>query len=172
MATIPGWLTGKGVTAVTITPQTVNNQTGGLTDTTAVPLVGHLDGVAIRTRVTNEEISPMDAVRENYVPIQTGSSFELTEVLKAIGINLLAPAANASLYQKVVLTRGAQTYLFYGIVESYTETIVRGKSVAVLTVQMIDPGSFNPTYTAGSLLDAEAAAAEAAAAAEESVAAH
>src|SRR5262245_25976448 len=141
--TLPLWLTGPGITACTITPQTVNATTGDLTDTTPVAtLFGHVDALNQRGRKTTEEISPMDTQRENYVPIKRSTNIEVTEILKSAGQNLLARAWYSSAdYHKVVLTRSTQTgnkdFTFYGLFASYDENYARGKNVGVGTFMMV-----------------------------------
>lgn len=149
MPNLPLWLVGRDVTGTTLTPQTVAPTTGVLTDTTPVAtLFGHVDSVAIRSRKTTEEISPMDTVRENMVPIKVGTSIEVSEILKKSGTNLLATAYYGSAdYFKVALTRGGQVFTFYGLFSSYEESLNRGKSTGTAVFDMVDPAAANPTYT-------------------------
>jgi hypothetical protein len=149
MATLPLWLTGTGSGPVVITPQSVNAGTGVMTDTTPVAtMTGMIDNISVRSRKTTEEISPMDSLPENLVPIKTGTTVEVTEILKKAGTNLLAQAYYGSNdYFKVAVPRGAQSFLFYGLLSDYTETLVRGKNVGVATFSNASIGSANPTYT-------------------------
>lgn len=146
MAAIPVWLTGRHTTACAIVPQTVAAD-GTLSAGASSNLVGSIDGISIRSASELEEISPMTTTRSNMVPIKVGTTISLTEVLKSNGANLLAAVAYAATYVQVTLTRGGQSFAFYGVIGEYSEDLQRGKSVGVLSVEMVDIGSSNPTYT-------------------------
>lgn len=150
MVALPTWLTGKHVTAITLTPQTVSTTDGSLDDSTPVGnLFGHCDEITIRTRTEAEEISPMNTLRQNMVQIKVGTTIDLTEVLKFAGTNILASAAYDATTPvwKVSITRGAQSFLFYGLLIGYDESIRHGRSVGVASFDMLDPGSANPSYS-------------------------
>ena len=143
---LPVWLTGvNGSYAVTITPQT--NTNGTLADTTPVQtLTGSIDSINPESVRTNEEISAMNSGRLNHVALQSGTTFALTEILKYTGTNMLAQFGYAFDYGKVAVTRGAQTFTFYGLVENYSESLQRGKSTGTLRMVMVDNGAANPSY--------------------------
>lgn len=147
MPTIPNWLTGPGGSyAVTVTPYT--NTNGTLATTTPVQTITTtVDTIRVAAHTRLEEISAMTSTRENNVPIQVGTQITLTEILKASGTNGLAQFANAFSYGLVAITRGAQAWSFAGVQESYDEDLQRGKSTGTLVMNMIDPGTANPTYT-------------------------
>lgn len=145
MPSIPVWLTGRHVTQVTITPQTVGAD-GTLTAGTTVSLVGTLDEVTLDSAPELEEISPMDTVRQNMVLLKDGVRVTFMQLLKKNGTNLLAAAANTADVFQYVVTRGAQTYTGYGHRGAYNESMRRGRSTSSLTFEPIDIGTSNPTY--------------------------
>lgn len=147
MVSIPVWLVGKHVTAVTLTPQSVASD-GTITDTTPVAtMVGHVDEVTISMRSENEEISPMNTTRLNHVQLKVGTTITIHEILKSNGTNYLATAATgATAVFKVLVTRGGQGFTFYGLLESYEEGLRRGKSTGSMTLAMLDISAANPAY--------------------------
>ena len=146
MTAIPVWLTsGNGPFACTLTPQSVASD-GTLSDGTLVTLTGSLDDVQFNSSPQLEDISPMSTSRANMVRIKESNSMTLVEILKSNGVNLLPAAATSADVFKVVLTRGPQAYTFFGRRGAFTDHPVNGKSTASLTLEMIDPGTSNPTY--------------------------
>ena len=145
MVAIPVWLTGQHVTACAIIPQTVSS--GTFTPGSSKNLVGSIDGIEIDSTPELEEISPITTTRLNHVVLKSGTRITLTEILQSSGEKMLAAAAVAADYFQVTLTRGGQAWSFYGARGSYNESLQRGRSVASLTVEMVDIGSANPTYT-------------------------
>jgi hypothetical protein len=147
MSTIPVWLTGPGGSyAIVVTPQTVT--AGVLADTTPVAtLTGNLDRISISGSKTSENIMAMDSFRRNQVPLDVGTEITLIEILKKSGTNLLATAwMGNSDYFKIGVTRGGQTWTFFGLYESYDEGLEHGKSVGTGRFVMVDPGAGNPGY--------------------------
>lgn len=146
MTAIPVWLLGQHVSACAITPQSVAAN-GTLSAGAASSLVGSLDGIELDSTPELEEISPITTSRLNNVVVKSGTRITLTEILKSNGTNILPAAAVAADYFYVAITRGGQSWAFYGARGTYTESIQRGKSVASLTLEMVDIGSANPTYS-------------------------
>lgn len=146
MASIPVWLTGKHVTACAVVPQSVATN-GTLTPGSSTSLVGSLDEISLNSSPETEEISHLGATYANTVLIRRKQQVTLTEILKSNGTNILAATATAYDVVQVNLTRGAQSWSFYGIVTGYREDIRRGKSTAVMTLDMVDPNTTNPTYS-------------------------
>lgn len=147
MAQVPVWCLGRHVTVCSITPQSVASD-GTLSDGSASSLVGSIDSVSLTSQPETEEVSAMTTTRANNVIIKNATSVTLVEILKSSGTNILAAAvtgANGD-YFKVILTRGAQTWTFYGLRGAYSEDLQRGKSTASLTLEMVDPNAANPTY--------------------------
>ena len=93
----------------------------------------------------------MDTSRLNMVPIKAGTTITLTEILKGGNLaNLLAAVYyGASVYVKIALSRGGQSFVFYGLAVDYDESLRRGRSVGTMVVDMVDPLTANPTYTGG-----------------------
>lgn len=144
---LPKWLTGPGgLYAIVVTPQT--NTNGTLADTTPVAtLTGNLKRIGINGSKTVENIMAMDAGRRNNVVLDVGTEITLVEILKYNGTNLLATAYwGSSDYHKVAITRGGQAYTFYGVYQSYDETLEHGESVGVGVFVMVDNGAANPGY--------------------------
>jgi hypothetical protein len=146
MTAIPVWLKGSNVTACAIVPQTVASD-GTLSAGASSNLVGSIDSISVQSTAELEEISPMTTTRRNMVPIKTGTTITLVEILKSNGTNLLAAVAYAATYVQVSLTRGGQAFSFYGVVADYNEDLQRGKSVGTMVIDMVDISSTNPTYT-------------------------
>jgi hypothetical protein len=147
MTAIPVWLTtGNGPFTVVLTPQTVSTTDGTLSDGTTVALTGVLDDIQFASNPQLEDISPMSTTRSNMVRIKENNSVTMTEIMKSAGTNILAAQAAASDVFKVVITRGAQAYTFYGRRGAFTDHPVNGKSAAQLTLEMVDTGAANPGY--------------------------
>lgn len=148
MVAIPLWITGPGGGyACVITPQA--NSGGTITDTTVVQTVTtNLDSVRVDSRVDLENISGLTSPRRNMVAIETGTAIELNEIVATTATypSKLAYLAYAHTWVKVALTRAVLVWTFYGIIESYSENIVKGKTIGTLRVEMVDIGSANPTY--------------------------
>lgn len=151
MATIPLWLRGRDIPGggtFTITPQSVNASTGVLSNAaSATSMVGHWDDVAIDSTPETEEISSADATRQNDVILKERTEITITEILKRAGTNILAAAFTGYDYFYVTLTRGGQTWGFYGLRGAYNESISKGKSTGRGVFTMVDPATGNPTYT-------------------------
>lgn len=145
MPSVPTWLTGRHVTTCSITPQTVAAN-GTLTAGTSSSLVGTLDEITLDSTPELEEISPMDTLFQNNVILKNATRITLTQILKSNGTNLLTAAANAADVFAVVITRGGQTWTFYGTRGAYSEGLRRGRSTCSLTLEMIDITTANPTY--------------------------
>lgn len=144
MTALPTWLLGRNCTAA-ITPQSIASD-GTLTAGSQQTLVGQLDSITIDQTEELEEISPMDIRQKNYVIVASESAFELTEILKSNGTNILAAVGANSDVAYFSLTRGGQSWGFYGVVASYREEIRKGKSTGVLRLQQVYISGGNPTY--------------------------
>jgi len=144
---LPVWLVGRHVTACAIHCGVTVAANGNITDGGATTIYGHLAEVQIESANELENISEMAQRRKNHVIIESGTTFTLTELLKSNGTNILASAAFASDVVKITLTRGAQDFTFYGMIESYTETMPKGSGRGVMRVAMIDNGAANPAYS-------------------------
>lgn len=162
MSQLPLWAVGRNITAYGITAQSMNTSTGVLADATptstyAVSVYGHLQECEVEQNVTLENISPMDSLYENNVPIEFGTTYRVTEIEKSAGVNKLAMLANSGYnYFKVVLTRGAQTWTGYAVISNYRMTAQKNKvlgSFEMRPVNILDvtsgvtSSSANPLYS-------------------------
>lgn len=150
MATVPLWATGKHITSIVLTPQTVNS-VGVLADSTPVAsLFGHLKEVEVDSHVTSENITPMNSTAENQVPLEYGTTVRLTELDKQVGSNLLADQVFTSsligTYVKYQLTRGGQAWTGYGLVGDYK---MSGSKPGVNSTLEIRPIQLNNTTASG-----------------------
>lgn len=149
------WLVGRNLT-FRITPVTIDvDGTISAPDGNQKSLVGRVDRAALRVRLVNEEISPLDAVQENHVWLRTSNSLELTEILDndSTNGNILASLFTDPTvkHAKVVILRGGKTLTYYGLIEGYEEGYERGKNVGTMSFALIattDAGSavLNPSY--------------------------
>jgi hypothetical protein len=167
MATIPLWLVGRHVTSVTARWQTVSAAGVLGNGTSAVEtLTGVVDQIQYSGERTTEMINSLTSIRENEVTIESDDSVILTEIMRnndaaaAPQYNILAKLwTNVDSADHILFnfTRGGtglsggpggNSYLMYGVMTSYRESIRKGKNVAQLTIQMIDIGNAtaNPTY--------------------------
>lgn len=145
MAQIPVWAIGQNC-AFTITAQSVAAN-GGLSDSgSAVTLTGHLSEADLEATTDLVELSPMDALRRNMVPTTVGTRVNFTELVKSNGTNLLAVQAFNGFYKKCVITRGGQSFTFYGVVASYGENYSRERVPGRFALDMVDPAVTNPAY--------------------------
>lgn len=146
MAAIPVWLTaGNGPFSVALTPQTIASD-GTLSDGSSATLTGVLDDIEFSNNPVLENIRPMSSRRANHVSIEENPTLTLVEIMKATGTNILAAQNFASDVFKVVFTRGAQAYTYYGRRGAYNERVVNGKSTARLTLEAVDIAAANPGY--------------------------
>jgi len=158
MAAVPQWLTGRFVSSVTVTPLDFEAATGNLiAGTVAIQtLTGLVDEIDVNGEETTENIVALTSTRDNEVPIEDNTSISLTEILRSgAGNSLLAKCwatAGAGDYAQVSIVRDQNTWTFVGVMQSYSESLRKGKSVARMNFVMADIGnaSANPTLaTAG-----------------------
>ena len=140
---------GFGGISITIFPQTVNVTTGTLTDGTGATFAGLIDESGINFELMNEleNIRPMDRLPVNKVVIGQDYQITLTEILFIGRSKTLNLIFTSSQYLRIVLVRGDRTIGAYGIIERYSENLVRGKCSGSLVLGSIDPGVANPTMT-------------------------
>lgn len=147
MPTMPLWLVNSvGPFTVVITPQTVS--AGVLSDTTPVAtMTASLDDVSIDYTASTENISAMTSGKRNPVVTERGFSMSVGEIIKTSGSNLLAAAASAGDYFKIVFTRGAQAWTGYFLLTAYSEKPSgKGKTVGTATFETMDDGATNVAY--------------------------
>ena len=138
MSAIPNWLVGRNVTSISITPQTVGATTGTLTAGTLVTLAGLLDEISLEQTNETENIAPLDVRQNNEVITGSGTSLTLTEILSAntgTTYNVLSQAAQSTDIAVVTFTRQGKVWTITGVIGSYSERIVRGKSVGTCNLK-------------------------------------
>lgn len=150
------WLLGRHVTSVLVHVQTYNNATGALADAAVtagnvsqlVVTTGVVDEIRLDATRETENISPSNSQRSHAVPIKTGFSLQLSEVMRSsVAGCLLANVwfAGPTNYVRFAFARAGKTWAGYFLMTSYDETIVRGKNVARMSLVFVDNGL--PTYT-------------------------
>jgi hypothetical protein len=171
MATIPLWLLGRNVTSLLARWQTVSGAGVLANGASAVEtLTGVVDEIAYSGVRTTEMINSLTSRRENEVLIESDDSYVFTEIMRneddaaysatVPQYNILAKLwANSDSADHILftLTRGGtggtggpggNSHTFTGIMESYRETIHKGKCIARMTIRMvdIDVTVANPAY--------------------------
>jgi hypothetical protein len=145
---IPDWLLGRGITTISVTPQTYS--AGTLTDGTVTSYYTVVDEINWSREVQTEEIAPITSQQINNVRLAAGDSFTLQEILRSLAggagtsFNTLAQVAHTSEYHKVIFTRpgasGFQTWTGFFLLAGYDEAIRRGKSTGVARFVPIQVG--------------------------------
>lgn len=158
MAAVPIWLVGKDVTSVLVQPQNVDLTTGALTPASGVApsplnglnIFGVLNEISLEETVSSERIEAITSARQNEVVLERGINIVMSEVMRyndAIDgtprfdnllIQLWAMRWNTG--QTIVSTtfiRGAMQYLCYGEIQSYRETVRKGKCIAQMSMRHI-----------------------------------
>jgi hypothetical protein len=162
VAKVPPWLRGVdlGPYNPDSTPQDIQitlldvASDGTLTPASSSSLIGEWDEIDIKMMIENENIRSADSYNANYVELGEDDQFDITEILKHTGVNILAASmeGGTSQYALIDVARGDQAWQFYGIMTDYTEGLRHGKMVGRITCKHIDPGYdgayfANPTYT-------------------------
>jgi hypothetical protein len=169
MATVPLWVTGHSLVFMEAVVQTLNTSTGALADSTSTDIAtlandgsvtgaagssavfGVVDSVELNSTRTTENIAGCAQYFGNAVRLTRKDSLTVTEVLRTpVGTSLLAAIwySNTSRYVRVTFKRGHSSWTFYGIMESYQESLRHGKSTGSMSIQMIDVGQNNAAFTA------------------------
>lgn len=146
MTAIPAWLIGVNATTVNIIGQTIAAN-GTLTPGATTSLVGQLDEIEIDITNETENITPMDVRQNNYVIVGEDATITLTEILKRSGTNILAALSSSYDVAQFNLTRGAQSWSFYGTIGGYNEGLRRGKSVGRMPLKIVNIAGANPAYS-------------------------
>lgn len=142
MSNIPTWLVGSGVTAISITPLTVNSD-GSYTLGSSSSLSGHLDEISLEQVNDTENIVPFDTRQNNEVIVGSGTTLTLVEILAKSGGNILAAIGNSYDYVQASFSRGGKAFTNVFVVKGYSEEIKRGKSVGTL---QLSPAGSGVTY--------------------------
>lgn len=148
MATIPLWVTGRQITNLQIIPQNISS-VGLLSPATAVPLTGVLENIMLRNQPEEAEISPLDATATNDVILKDSQTLELTELLQnapapGTGANALAHFSQNWNYGQFTVTRGGNTWSFYGQRSTFSDGGDKGVWKSTLTLKMV---GIPATYT-------------------------
>lgn len=154
------WFLGKNLNIV-ITPQDVAAD-GTMVDTATtytagMPLLGRLDSAEYDSSYDLDNISPLNFMTRNPVPIEAGTNFTITEIMAALPLidaasqgigasksNVLFRASRHSLYHKVVLTMqtnapaNIEVTTLYGLMTAPRRVqFNKGKSVNVASFQTV-----------------------------------
>jgi hypothetical protein len=143
-----------------ITPQADLIASTGISNLTVPTIVftaGVVDGISLRGRKQEEEISAITETHANHVPIYIGYSLIVTEILrqganKSLWANLWMAAdssQNLSRIVQVTFARAGSKWTGYLRMIRYPEIIRRGKNIARMELASVDPGQANLIYSAG-----------------------
>jgi hypothetical protein len=151
-STLRNFALGRGVGALTITPQTPNSTTGVLSAGTASSILGQFKTWKPTQSNTLEEISPTSSKARNNMILDSGVKLTVTGILfandsAASSTNPAVPLVNSYDYLAVACTRGGMSVTVYGLVEEYEEEVKdKGSVTFSLTLGEIDIQSANPVY--------------------------
>lgn len=150
---LPLYLRGKHLTSVVLTPVTVGTA-GAVTDVTAsaATLTTVMDSLALELSANLEEISAVNATRQNNVVLDDGHrlSLSILEVNNAADPSPLAALMFTHDYFKAVYVKGtgasARTITGYFHRENYNDGIQgKGRQIATLTLAPVDLGTASIT---------------------------
>lgn len=144
MPTIPSWLRGKNTTLLQITPQTLNESTGDLADTTPVrTYTATFRDFAIEVYTETEQVQPATSQREHNIPIMDGHAFSLNNInLVGTEPDPLLGAYVANRYFKIVATRGGKSATFFALCDRVTTgTSGQGSQTTGATFKCVDTGA-------------------------------
>lgn len=109
------------------------------------------EGGGLEGSVDTENVVPVTSTRRNPVPLEVGSTFTLTEILRASGNDRDILAAGyyggATLYARVTYTRGGRTFVGVCLMTNISEATRKGALGSTVTFQTIDYGAANPSYS-------------------------
>lgn len=155
MATIPLWLIGRTVTAVVVTPQ-IANSAGVLSNSVlgAQSFTTVVDEIQYSGSVTTAEISALTAARQNPVVIEEDGTMVVTEIMRSAAGSVIAAAiwtatTGDPAWALFQFSRGGNSISMYGLLTRYEETVTRGKSVARLTIRIVDDRAASSPITYG-----------------------
>lgn len=157
--TIPLWLLGQHVTTLTVTAQSVDSA-GLFSDLVgySFALVAFVDEITYSGRRTTESIVPLTSTRDNEVVIEQDDTITLGEIMRTDDSTILGSQFTmlTALFMKsgkqnvkVLFTRGGNSITYYGVMQNYREVIRKGKSVAMMNLQIVDfpDATANPAYS-------------------------
>lgn len=148
MPTIPKFLEGTDLTAVTIYPQTVGTA-GALTDASTKALTTVVDSIQLNLTPVLENINTVTSPRANNVVIEDDGSLSLSiiEVNNASDPDPLGLVVKTNDYFKCVFTKGTQagsiqTWTGYFSRGNYSQGVQgKGKQIASLELHLVDTGA-------------------------------
>jgi len=170
---IPQWLLGKHISSVVANVQTVAASDGALADAITGPEIASLitssgawPNISIVTGIvdelqatggyTTENISAITSTKAHHVPIARRDQITVTEIMRtgtttqgtpgvAVGNCFLANLWSSAVSRVVRFSfaRAGNRFDFYGLMTSYNEALRRGKTVARMTIEMVDPNQQN-----------------------------
>jgi hypothetical protein len=152
MATIPLWLIGRNVTSVVITPLVADS--AGLLSAAALgaqTVTAIVDEIQYSGATTTQEISALTSRRRNEVPLERDDQLVFTEICRSAAGSVIAAAiwtaADLPDWALFQATRGGNSVAFYGLATRYEEDVQKGKSVARITLRIVNAAVTNPAYT-------------------------
>ncbi len=144
---VPRYLLGRHLTAVTFTPQTVAAN-GTLSDGTPITLTAVMDSLGLSLQANTEEISAVNSARQNNVGLDDGASLSLSIIRVNNGTDPapLRTAVGTNDIFKVAYTEGtgtsAKVVTGYYQRSSYEDGIQgKGKQIATLSLIPVDAGA-------------------------------
>jgi hypothetical protein len=158
MATVPLPLRGVDIVLVRTTVQSVNATTGLLSDSaTIATITAKLAGVDVIDRITNQVVMPITLFTEHNVGTVQGMDVVLRELLErqASALPTTGPVLAklrdtlilTSLIAKLEITRGGNTWTYYGTYDGYSERLAdRAGLVGEMGFKPVAIGGPNPVY--------------------------
>ena len=144
---IPLWLIGRTVTAVAVTPLVADSS--GVLSAASMGLQSFLavvDEVSYQGQVTTQEISALTASRRNAVPLEQDDTVVVTEISRSAAGSIIAAAiwtaSDTPDWGLFTFSRGANTITLYGMLSRFEQDVQKGKSVARLTLRLVDNNVF------------------------------
>lgn len=158
----PDWLLGRGLTTISVTPQT--KTAGNFVAGTVKSFFTVVDQIEWDTGVETEDIRPLTQFHKNMVPVSRGAGFRLTEILRATAApagesgNALADMFHGFEWFQVVFTRASRTWTAYYSNGGYTENPTMTKSTGTATFMPIaeEAAPGNDFDTGGNLVSSGA----------------
>lgn len=148
MASIPVWMLGKHLTAVTIYPQTIGTA-GALTDASTKALTAVIDSLSLSISPNLENINAVNVNRANNVVIEDDVSLNLSIIEvnntgdpSVLGTVVLSNDVFRCVFTKGTATGSQATWQTYASRGNYQEGVQgKGKQIATLELHVVDTGS-------------------------------
>lgn len=149
MAAVNPFLLGRGLSQMTITPQSVAAD-GTLTDGTAGSLLATFKTFSFTQDNNTEEVSASSSKRQNMIIVDGGTSINFTGLLfsnDSVGspVNVARAQVQNADYIKAIWNSGGIVFRCFGIVDKYEEEVSgKGAVTYSLSLSPVDIGSANP----------------------------